>query len=109
METSGTVAGEVGWYDDLADVEPWIQAGVPVVISAAWSAGELDGAPISSSSGHLLVVTGFDDDGDAYVNDPAAASDDAVGRTYDRAQLTAAWLGGSEGVVYLLWDGERPL
>ncbi|MDP2314949.1 MAG: C39 family peptidase [Pseudomonadota bacterium] len=102
------LAGEVAWFDAIDDLEPWLAAGVPVAISAAWSAGELDNAPISSTAGHLLVVTGFTDDGDVRVNDPASASDAAVPRTYDRRQIEAAWLGGSGGVVYLVWAGERP-
>lgn len=102
------LTGEVGWFDSIDDIEPWIAAGAPVAISAAWSPGDVDGAPISSTAGHLLVVTGFDANGDVYVNDPAASSDGGVPRTYDRRQIEAAWLGGSEGVVYLLWEGERP-
>lgn len=102
------LTGEVGWFDSIDDIEPWIAAGAPVAISAAWEPGEVDGAPISSTAGHLLVVTGFDANGDVYVNDPAASGDGGVPRTYDRRQIEAAWLGGSEGVVYLLWEGERP-
>ena len=54
------------------------------------------------------MVRGFTEDGDVAVNDPAASSDAAVPRTYDRRQIEAAWLGGSGGVAYLLWTGERP-
>ena len=103
------LSGEVGWFDSLDDLEPWIAAGVPVVLSAAWERGDIDGAAIDSTNGHLLVLRGFDGDGDALVNDPAAHDDGHVALTYDRAQLEAAWLGGSTGVTYLLWDGERPV
>ena len=80
-----------------------------MAISAAWGPGELDGAPIASSSGHLLLVRGFTDDGDVRVHDPAATTDEGVPRTYDRDQLREAWQGGSGGVVYLIWSGERPV
>lgn len=92
--------GAVGWFAGVSDLEPWIAAGVPLAVSAAWSAGELDNAPITSTSGHLIVVVGFDDKGNVVVNDPAAASDAAVRRTYARDQFEQAWLGGSGGVVY---------
>jgi hypothetical protein len=104
------LTGEVGWFGAVSDLEPWIAAGVPVAISAAWGRGELDNAPISSTNGHLLVVTGFTSGGDVEVNDPASPSDDTVARVYDREQFANAWLGGSGGVAYLLWDGgERPV
>ncbi|MCK6502251.1 C39 family peptidase [Myxococcota bacterium] len=102
------LSAEVGWLGAMSQVEPWIAAGHPVVISAAWEAGELDDAAISSTDGHLLVVRGFTADGDVAVNDPAASSDDGVARVYDRQQLEDAWLGGSGGVVYLIWEGPRP-
>ena len=47
-------------------------AGIPLVASVSFGAGQLDGAPISSSNGHLLVIVGFEADGDVVVNDPAA-------------------------------------
>lgn len=103
------LSGEVGWFDSLDDVEPWIAAGVPVVLSAAWDAGDIDGSSIPSTDGHLLVLRGFDDDGNALMNDPAGADDSEVSLTYDRAQIEAAWLGGSGGITYLMWSGERPI
>lgn len=102
--------GEVGWFDSLADLEPWIATGHPVALSVAWDAGELDNAPISSTNGHLIVLRGFEADGDAVVNDPAAPSDSSVTRVYDRDQLENVWMGGSGGIAYLIWPaGPRPV
>ncbi|HET7736058.1 MAG TPA: peptidase C39 family protein [Nocardioidaceae bacterium] len=94
---------------DLRDAERFIAAGIPVVASIEFSKGELDGAPISSTDGHLLVVVGFTADGDVVVNDPAAPRNRGVRRTYDRAQLEAAWLGGSGGLSYIVSDRAHPL
>ena len=99
---------EVGWFGAVAELEPWVAAGYPVGVSAAWERGELDNAPIASTAGHILLVTGFDAEGDVHVNDPAAATDEEVPRVYDREQFARAWLGGSGGIVYLAWTGARP-
>jgi hypothetical protein len=87
----------------MAQIEEWISAGVPVVISYAFGEGELPGTPIASSAGHLMVVRGFDASGNVIVNDPAAASDDAVRIVYDRAKLEQLWLTHSSGTVYLIY------
>ena len=42
----------------MREAERFVVARIPLVISIAFDAGELDGAPISSSNGHLLVVVG---------------------------------------------------
>jgi hypothetical protein len=92
----------VARLNGLAQIEPWLAAGVPVVISAAWSDGELANAPIPASNGHLLVVVGFDAHGRVIVADPRAESEGAVRRLYDPTQLEAAWQGKSAGTVYLI-------
>ncbi len=84
----------------FADLEPWIQAGIPVVISYAWKESELTGAPIPSSRGHLGVLVGFDPAGHPILNDPAASQEDQVQRTYDRAELELLWQGASGGMAY---------
>ena len=89
-------------FDNLAQLEPWIAAGVPVVISVAWKAGELANAPIASSAGHLLIVAGFDEAGRVIVADPRAEREEQVRRIYDAAQLEAAWQHNSDGMVYLI-------
>ncbi|GAA3526445.1 peptidase C39 family protein [Nocardioides daeguensis] len=94
---------------DLTDAELLVRAGIAPVISIAFGRGELGGAPISASNGHLLVVVGFTASGDVVVNDPAAASADGVRRTYARAQLEKVWLQASGGTAYVIHDAAHPL
>ena len=101
-------------FASLRDVEELVRAGIPVITSLTFGAGQLSGAPISSTNGHLLVVVGFTQEGDVVVNDPAAPSNSSVRRTYDRGQFENAWLkrgpaGGSGGVGYVIHDRAHPL
>jgi hypothetical protein len=89
-------------FSSMEDIEYWVAQGVPVAFSYAWGKGELTGAAVSSSSGHLSVIVGFDPQGNPIVNDPAAASDDDVQRTYLRSELEPLWLKASGGTVYLI-------
>jgi len=94
---------------DLRMAEPFLRAGIPLVVSIRFARGQLAGAPISASAGHLVVLAGLTATGDSVVMDPAAASDATVRRTYDRAQFERAWLGGSAGMAYVLRDAAHPL
>jgi hypothetical protein len=103
--------GYVSRMSSLAQVERWIEAGVPVVASVAWSPGELRNAAVPSTDGHLLVIVGFTPDGDVVVNDPAA--DPRLGlsvrRVYPRDTLERIWLRASGGAVYLIYpEGVTP-
>jgi hypothetical protein len=93
----------------LREAETFIAAGIPLVASVSWSSGELTGAPVSASNGHLLVIAGFTTGGDPIVNDPAARSAAGVRRVYDRAQFENAWLPKSGGIVYVIHDDAHPL
>jgi len=99
--------GYVARFTSLEQAEQWVAAGVPVVASIAWGKDDLTGAPIPSSGGHLLVIVGFDGTGNPIVNDPAAASDNEVQRTYLRSEFEALWLSASGGTVYLIFPPER--
>jgi hypothetical protein len=96
-------------FTSMAEAEPWIAAGVPVVISYYWTKNSLGGAPIPSSNGHLAVLVGFDAAGNPVVNDPAAASDAEVQRTYDRAELEELWVSKSGGTAYLIHPAGHPV
>jgi hypothetical protein len=95
--------GYVVRFESLAQAEPWLAAGVPVVVSYAWKKSDLTSAPIPSSNGHLAVLVGIDADGNPIINDPAAASDADVQRAYDRAEWETLWLSTSGGTAYLIF------
>ena len=88
----------------LRAAEAYLAAGTPLIVSVAFGRGQLTGAPISSTAGHLMVLVGFTPDGNVIVNDPAAKSNDQVRRLYDRAQFERAWLSKSGGLTYVLED-----
>ena len=91
-------------FSSLGQVERWISKGVPVIVNLSWGSGQLDGAPIPASNGHLLVIRGFHSDGERIiVNDPAADGNSGVKRLYDRQQFAAAWFRGSGGIAYLVY------
>ncbi|MGH3453229.1 MAG: C39 family peptidase [Nocardioidaceae bacterium] len=89
----------------LRAAERFIRRGVPLVASIAFGAGELDGAPLGSTPGHLLVIRGFTRDGRVIANDPAADYARGVRRVYQRRQFENAWLPTTGGTVYVL---QRP-
>lgn len=88
-------------FSGLAGLEEEIAAGRPVVISHKWRKGELDGAPINDTDGHLIVVVGFDASGDVVVNDPAAPPA-SVRRVYKREQLHKTFLERGSGIAYII-------
>jgi hypothetical protein len=96
-------------FTRLSQLEPWISAGVPVVLSIAWSKGQLTGASIESTAGHLLVLVGFDAAGNPIINDPAAPNDAAVQRTYLRSEFEPLWLSASAGTAYLIYPAGWPV
>ncbi|MEP6895654.1 MAG: peptidase C39 family protein, partial [Chloroflexota bacterium] len=93
----------VARFTSLERAEEYVAAGVPVVMSIAWGKKDLTGASVASTAGHLLVLVGFDASGNPIINDPAAASDAEVTRTYLRSEFEPLWLTSSGGTVYLIY------
>jgi hypothetical protein len=94
----------------LAEVERFIAAGIPLVASVAFERDELPGAGYRTS-GHLLVIVGFDGAGDVIVNDPAShelPSNDEVRVVYPRAPFEKVWK-RSGCLVYVLHPVGVPL
>ncbi|MCO5168463.1 MAG: C39 family peptidase [Planctomycetes bacterium] len=85
-------------------VEDEVAAGRPVVISHRYRAGEVRGAAVTQTDGHLIVIRGFTAEGDVIVNDPAAnpRKGEAIRRVYRRADLARSWLGNGSGICYLV-------
>jgi hypothetical protein len=93
----------------LREAERFIRAGIPLVASVQFGPGELTGAPIRATDGHLMVIRGFTGRGHVIANDPAARRNRGVRRVYDRAQFADAWVGGSGGLVYVIRPAGRAL
>ena len=89
---------------DLRDAERFVANGLPVEVSISFDSGQLTGAPISSTPGHLVVIAGFTSTGDVVVYDPAAPDYRTVRRVYDRGQFERAWLRRSHGTAYVARD-----
>ncbi|MCA2222438.1 C39 family peptidase [Nonomuraea aurantiaca] len=104
------LAGFVTRLRSAAELDLFVRAGIPVIVSLSFKAHELPGSGYSSG-GHIMVVTGFTAGGDVIVNDPAAPSDADVRRVYPRAAFENVWLrsSGSGGIVYVLHPPERSL
>ncbi len=96
----------------LDEAERLVAAGIPVITSQSFVESELDGAGYGTS-GHLMTVIGFTEDGDVIANDPASKDDAAVRHVYKRRQFENIWLrtkrkdadgkvhSGTGGVCYL--------
>lgn len=87
---------------NLVAAEKYTAAGFPLAVSLGWKKGELPGAPLSWSEGHLMVLVGFDAQGNPVLNDPAAPNNDTVRRTYPRATFEKLWLTHSGGLSYVI-------
>ena len=98
------LVGDVAALHNLREAEAYIQAGVPLVASVAWSSNKLEGA-IKSTNGHLMVIGGFEADGDVIAYDPASDTDALVRHVYDREQFERAWIPASGGIVYVIRTG----
>lgn len=88
-------------FSDISELEDWIAAGIPVIISARYDLLQ-DGRP-DDFSGHLTVCRGFTADGDLVINDPwSNLKVESVRHIYKRENVTRAWA-TSRNTVYLVY------
>ena len=99
------VAGYLLRFPDWASAAWCLAAGLPIVASVRYRVGELPGAAMHDTDGHLVVITG--EDGDVVLlNDPAADTPADVPRRVPRAALEHVWLERA-GVGYVFFNVER--
>lgn len=87
---------------DVAELEDWIAAGIPVIISvSSYLTNDRTNGP---DNGHLIVCVGFTDKGDVVVNDPGVSVRRNVRarRVYAREKVANAWK-KSKNAVYLIY------
>ena len=95
--------GRIGAVEAVASWEPVLsvlRSGSPVVASIRFGRGELPGAPLPGTRGHLVTVYGIDGER-VLVNDPAAPDAASVPRSYNLRAFTDAWL-RHRGAAYFL-------
>jgi hypothetical protein len=96
------VPGYLLRFPDWASAAWCLRQGLPIVASVRYAQGELTGAAAAETTGHLLVLTGYDGD-DVLVNDPAAPARSTVARRYRLAELRRVWLERS-GIGYVFFN-----
>jgi len=90
--------GVVAHLRNLEHAQRLIERNLPIALSYSWRDGELPGAPLPHSDGHLVVLCGFTQDGDCAINDPAAPN---VRVVYPRNVIEDLWQ-RNEGVAYVI-------
>ncbi len=88
-------------FTDVAELEAWVERGVPVVVSVCYDL--LRGRPRTRNSGHLVVCAGFTAEGDVVMNDPGTR--DQVRKVFLRENLVRAWA-HSKNTVYLIYPAD---
>jgi hypothetical protein len=92
----------VARFSDISELEDWIVAGIPVIISAPWEL--LIPGRHPTGNGHLTVCIGFTENGDVVINDPATnlQKGQHVRHIYKREDVINAWR-ASRNTVYLIY------
>ena len=85
---------DVRAFGSLDEVVRELAVGHLVILALQFKRGELPGAPISQTAGHLVLARGYDADGNIHVNDPAGHGPKDGQVRYARASLATAWKRG---------------
>ncbi len=89
-------------FTDISELEDWIAAGIPVIISAPFHL--LETGRKETGSGHVVTCIGFTETGDVVINDPATNLEKGqkVRHVYKRENVISAWK-KSSNTVYLIY------
>ncbi len=99
--------GRLGCIEAFCDWEEpsaVLHQGLPVVSSIRFSEDQLQGAPLTKTGGHLVLLHGVDGT-KALVNDPAAQDNEGVAQRYDLRQFAQAWF-THRGAAYVFAANE---
>lgn len=100
------IEGFVTRLRSLEEARRFLAAGIPLIASIN---GKLPGFLFDKTNGHLLVIRGLTATGDVTTNDPAVMANGDARKVYARADFESVWLGGSNGIVYVIRPANVPL
>jgi hypothetical protein len=101
------VPGYLDRFSSWDEIKHRIAAGQPLIMSIrAENEGDLTGAYYDTTTGHLLVLTGFEDEDHIAVNDSAYRDPNDGQRTYLREDLEKVWMRSRGGLAYVLLPRE---
>ncbi len=94
--------GYISQFSDISELEDWIAAGIPAIISSPFHL--LESGRKDTGSGHVVTVIGFTETGDVVINDPATNLEKGqkIRHIYKRANVMTAWK-KSHNTVYLVY------
>lgn len=93
--------GFVRRFERLDELEEFVSPVCMTVASIGYRKGELSGAAVEQTPGHLVLVRGFGA-GRVLVSDPAAHAAKEVNRSYDAEEFARVWLKNKKGVSYIV-------
>ncbi len=96
------VTGRLHRFGDWAEVRAHLREVGPIAISLRAAEGEVRGMDYDASNGHLIVLTGLTESGDAIVLDPAFGTEAEARRVYPAHDLSEVWLRRARGTAYVL-------
>jgi len=88
-------------FSSLEQLKDFVTENSYVLASIAFEENELPGAPLSHTSGHFVVVRGWENH-QILVADPAAPTAQTVCRAYGREEFARAWLKRKQGISYIV-------
>lgn len=96
-------AGLDAWIErfrTMEDTRPYLEKGVPILISIQARRGDIDSAPYKTTGGHILVLRGYDADGHPLVSDPATSDREKGYTKWRPEELQRVWLdNGGVGMI----------
>lgn len=96
------VPGRLHRFGSWDEVRTHLETVGPIAISITAPKGTLRNAPYAATNGHLLVLTGLTENGDAVVLDPAVGTEESARRVYRMDDLSDVWLDRKRGTAYVL-------
>ena len=88
-------------FSSMDEARAVLGSGQPIIASIRFKKGTFPSNLQKATDGHLIVLRGYDANGDIIVNDPAS-KDRGSGIVYKSDELANAWLVSTGGVGYVI-------